>query len=145
MSTLTEEQIKQIADELDCGFRCFWNKRNGELIFIPDELRHAGIEMEAWEDDIEKIDANSTDFHEIDQLETRDSFKIMAAFAESLEDSNNLKTRLIYALNRNKPFREFKFIIDNSGEYRQQWFDFKARRLQEWVVERLEWISRSEE
>jgi hypothetical protein len=59
----------------------------------------------------------------------------MADFADSLSDSHRLKSRLINALNRKKPFREFKFVIDNSGEYRQMWFDFKNRKLQEWGIE----------
>lgn len=27
-----------------------------------------------------------------------------------------------------EPFQNFKYEIDNSGEYRQQWFDFKQER-----------------
>jgi len=44
---------------------------------------------------------------------------------------------LINALNRKKPFREFKFEIDNSNMYRQQWFDFKNAQLKEWVVKKF--------
>jgi len=145
MSPLTKEQIKEIAEQLDCGFRCFLNKKNGELIFVPDEYKHPGMETEAWTDELEKLEENFTDYFEIEQLESSDSFKIMADFVESLSDSNKLKSRLISALNKNKPFREFKFVIDNSGEYRQQWFDFKTRKLQEWVTDNFDRISRLEE
>ncbi len=62
----------------------------------------------------------------------------MADFAEQLDDSNKLKTKLINALNKRKPFREFKFVIDNSGEYRQKWFDFKNEQLQQWVKDKFE-------
>jgi len=38
-------------------------------------------------------------------------------FAEQLQGDDKLK----------HPFRHFKFIIDNSGQYRQQWFEFKRQ------------------
>jgi hypothetical protein len=141
MFQLTNKQIKDIAEQLDCGFRCFINKTSTELIFVPDENRNFGIDTEAWVDDLEKLENNFSDYYEIEQLESSDSFKIMADFAESLSDSIKLKSKLIYALNNNKPFRKFKFEIDNSGEYRQHWFDFKARKLEEWVRSNFESIS----
>jgi len=50
----------------------------------------------------------------------------MADFAEIVDDSI-LQNKLINALNRPKPFQNFKWQIDNSGEFRQRWFDFKNR------------------
>ena len=32
-------------------------------------------------------------------------------------------------LQRPKPFGNFKWEIDNSGKYRQQWFDYKKERF----------------
>jgi len=137
MKPLTQNQIKEIADQLDCGFRCFWSKSNGELLFIPDTYKYPDMDTEAWSDEIEKLDDNFSDFIEIEQLRSRDSFEIMTDFVDSLSDSNKLKNRLINALNKKKPFREFKFVIDNSGEFRQKWFDFKNEKMQEWVTKRL--------
>ena len=57
-----------------------------------------------------------------------------ADFAESI-DNTRLQDRLINALNKSKPFQNFKRQIDNSGEYRQFWFDFKKKRYIEWVKE----------
>ena len=137
MSTLTQEQIKEIAEQLNLGFKCYWNINNGELLFIPDELKYPDIEIEAWSDQIEKLNNNFNEYKEIDSLESYDSFEIMVDFVETLSDSNVLKDKLKDALNRNNPFREFKFLIDNSGEYRQKWFDFKNMKLKEWVVKRI--------
>lgn len=145
MLTLTQVQIKEIADQLDCGFICYLNMKNGEILFLPDLLKHPDIEMEAWSEAQGKIDRNFHDYKVIEPLESYDSFKIMAEFAETLLDSNPLKNKLIYALNRKKPFREFKFAIDNSGKYRQIWFGFKNLKLQEWVKERIQEINEIEE
>ena len=38
---------------VDCGFRCYIHKENGTVISIPDELKHPGMDMEAWEEDME--------------------------------------------------------------------------------------------
>jgi len=62
----------------------------------------------------------------------------MEEFTETLDDSNSLKNMLYEALSRGKPFRNFKNIIDNSGEYRQKWFAFERQWLKEWVREKIE-------
>jgi len=144
MKTLSEEQIKEIAEQIDFGYKCFWNRQEGELIFIPDELRHIGIDMDAWEDEVKKVEENWDLYEIISPLGSRDSFKIMSDFVDTLGDSNRLKYRLIDALNKRKPFREFKFVIDNSGDYRQHWFDFKNEWLEEWVRERVKEIEEEE-
>ena len=99
------------------------------------------MDIEAWSDEMEKIDNNFTDYVEIEQMESHDSFVIMADFVETLSDSDKLKDKLIDALNKKKPFREFKFVIDNSGIYRQKWFDYKNERMQKWVTDRFNEIN----
>lgn len=133
MPTLTEEQIKEIADQLDCGFRSFWHRQTGELIFVPDFSNNPYADSEFYEDVLEKLDNNFGDYIEIEKPQSSDSFEIMANFTKQLNDNNKLKNELINALNKKKPFREFKFVIDNSGVYRQQWFDFKNAQLKQWV------------
>lgn len=68
-------------------------------------------------------------------LESHESFEIIRKFTDSLEDKK-LQKQLANALNNRKPFANFKFIIDNS-KYRQDWFDFKKRCLEEHVKELL--------
>ena len=70
-------------------------------------------------------------------MESHESFDVMAEFAESV-DSRELRDSLINALNNKHPFRNFKWVVDNSGLYRQKWFDFKNQRLIEWVKDQLE-------
>ena len=35
MIALTSEQIKEIADTIDCDLVCHWNIKNNKLIFLP--------------------------------------------------------------------------------------------------------------
>lgn len=141
MLHLTEEQVKEIAGQLDCGFRCFIHRQTGELITLPDTLRYPEMETEAWQDEQEKLDNNFDEYFEIEQLESKDSFKIMADFTDQLDDKIKLKSDLIKALNKKKSFREFNFVIHNSGVYKQQWFDFKNEKLKMWVTDRLKYMA----
>ena len=136
MLTFTKEQIKEISEQLDCGFRAFYHKQTGDLIFVPDTNRHIDMDTNAWQDDLDKLDENFLDYLEINAMETSDSFRVMTDFAEQLADTK-LQDSLLTALNRNKPFREFKFVIDNAGEQRKSWFDFKNKRYIEWTEEQL--------
>ena len=136
MPTLTDEQIKEIAEELDCGFRSFYHPKTGELLFVPDTLRYPDIDIDAWEEDLEKLENNFTDYKEIKAMKSDDSFQIMADFAQQFDPDESIQRQLISALKTAKPFREFKFVIDNS-DYRQQWFDFKNSSLKEWVMAQI--------
>ena len=138
MESLTKEQIKEIAEQLDCGFRCYWHKQNGELVFVPDTMRYPDMDIDAWSDEMEKLDNDIEEYREIENLESRDSFEIMAGFIETLSDANKLKDRLAGTLSEKKPFSQFKFTIDRSGDFRQKWFDFKNRKMQEWVEKRFD-------
>ncbi len=134
---LTEKQIEEIADNLDCGMRCFYNRKSGETKTILNFDSCIGADEEPWEEESKEIDENWDDYFEFVGFESHESFQIMADFAESVED-NRLQNRLIDALNKRKPFQNFKWQIDNSVEFRQQWFDYKKMRYIQWINEQIE-------
>ena len=136
MIKLTKDQIKEIADYLDSGMKCYINKETGIIKFTPD-FDSGYVDEELWEDDLKELDENWDKYVQIDKMESHESFEIMADFAEKV-DSRELRDSLINALNRKHPFQNFKWVIDNSGPYRQKWFDFKNQRLIEWVKDQLE-------
>lgn len=141
VTSLTDVQIKEIAEQLDCGFRCFWNKQTNELMFVPDTNRFPESGNEIFDEDIEKLDNNFGDYDEIESMQSSDSFEIMAEFAEQITDNNKLQRQLIFALNNKKPFSRFKNVIDNSGPYREEWFKFKNEKLKEWVMKKIAELS----
>jgi len=134
---LTENQIEEIADNLDCGMRCFYNLTTGDIRTLLNFDNWIGADEELWEEESREIEENWDDYFEFEGFETRESFRIMADFAERIDDLK-LQEKLINALNRPKPFRNFKWLIDNSGEYRQQWFDYKKMRYVRWVKEQID-------
>ena len=125
---LTEKQIEEIAENLECGMRCFYNFKTWEIKTILNFDSWIGAEEKPWEEESNEIDDNWEEYFEFEGLVSHDSFQIMADFAETVDDTR-LQDRLINALNRPKPFQNFKWQIDNAGEYRQQWFDFKINAL----------------
>jgi hypothetical protein len=141
---LTEKQIEEIADNLDIGLKCFYNLKTGEIKSILNFDRWMGADREPWEEESKEIDDNRTDYYEFEGFTSHDSFEIMADFAESVDD-RRLQDKLFSALNRSKPFRNFKWEIDNSGKYRELWFTYKRWRLKEWIRKQADQIENTDE
>jgi hypothetical protein len=125
MKKPTEEQIRQIAETLDVGMKCYFNKTTGEIHEAVDSDRWPDSE-ESLEDEGESIDLENGEWVEFEKMTSDDEFRVMADFAENCA-SEELRRRLIAALNRPKPFRNFKSEIDAAGEIRDQWFKYKNR------------------
>ena len=134
---LTEQQIKEVVDNLDGGMRCFYNLKSGVIKILPNYENMMIADEELWEKEIEELDKNWDDYFEFEALTSRASFMIMDDFVDTVDDQI-LQGRLINALNRPKPFRNFKWEIDNSGVYREKWFDFKEMRYIEAVKQQIE-------
>ncbi|ERM82236.1 hypothetical protein P872_18815 [Rhodonellum psychrophilum GCM71 = DSM 17998] len=136
---LPEEQIKEIAENLDLGMRCFYHLKTGEIEATPDFLEGEwiGQDTEPWQETLDKLDGNWGDYFEFEKMTAHERFGMMTDFSETVEDPN-LQDRLFKALNKSKPFRNFKSEIDNSGEYRQKWFAYKNQRLIEFVKYQIE-------
>ncbi len=134
---ITEKQIVEIADNLDAGMICYYNLKTGEIKSVPDFDSRPYAEEEAWEDDLEIIDDNRKDYFKFTGFESRENFRIMVDFAESIEDKK-IQAKLFDALDKPKPFKNFKFQIDNSGEYRSKWFEYKAMRQIQNIKEQID-------
>ena len=133
---MTDEQIAELADNLDCGFRCFVHKETKTIVTTSDFENDLYSDADLWAEVNEKIEHNFDSYVEIEKMDSNESFRLMQNFIESIQD-NQLRDKLDQALNKRKPFRNFKFEIDNSGSYRQKWFDFKKQQLIEWVKGQL--------
>ena len=89
MEPFTKNQIKEIAEQLGCGFRAFYHKSSRELIFVPDSTMDFDIETDAWQNEFDKIKKNPSKYQEILGMQSKDSFKIMADFAEQVMDTTS--------------------------------------------------------
>ena len=77
------ETIKEIAQELDMGMKCFYHIPTGELESYPDELKgHAGFDEELWQASIDKVGENYGEYIPFEGMESHESFRIMEKFVE---------------------------------------------------------------
>src|SRR4030043_372779 len=107
MISLTKDQIKEIAEQLDCGMRCYINKETGEIKTVLNFESWQTDDKEPWEDVLNELDENWDKYFEIERMESHESFKIMADVTETV-DHPELRDKLINALNRKHPFQNFK-------------------------------------
>ncbi|MEO6831722.1 MAG: UPF0158 family protein [Chitinophagaceae bacterium] len=138
---LTNVQIKDIAQDFDCGFCCYIHKESGKIITIPDMPQMYDMDVTPFEEDLDELEENMFDYFEIERMTSHDSFEVMEQFAEQVTN-NRLQDQLFNTLNQKKPFSKFKFVVEDSGSYRQEWFDFKAAKLQQWVKGKVDRYNR---
>lgn len=132
--------VKEIAGSIDAGQVCFLNTNTLQIDKIPFQLHsdpwaykmETGMRLKDFKPKYTRWKKYMT----IEPLESHESYEIMEKFAEQL-DNSGLKSQLVYALNNQKPFANFKRTIDNS-EFRQDWFDFKDKQLQNYVRAMIE-------
>lgn len=137
--------VNSIAQNIDAGMVCFLNPDTLETDTYPvevlseidafesEESRERMQDLYGW-DELKFLDWETT--IEFSPLPSHESFRIMEAFAERLNEDKKTQSQLIDALNRRKPFANFNHIIHNS-DWRESWFDFKQKWMENEVAIQL--------
>src|SRR5690554_7705410 len=110
-----EKIIGAMADELDMGMQCFYHIPTGAFESHPD-TSHSGFEPEWWQEVMDKIEADRSNYFELERMGSREDYKIMEDFAYAQRDED-FKDKLLNLLQEPKPFRNFRYEVDNS-DYR---------------------------
>lgn len=133
---LSKLDINSIAQDIDMGLHCHIHKKTLEVVSFldPDEIYD---NEELWEPLIKKVEDNPEDYIRIIKMDSRLSFGIMEDFTSTVKDKS-LQAKLQHALNNRKPFRNWKHLIDQTGQEREDWFTFKQSRMEIWVQCHLE-------
>ena len=127
------ETIKEIAQELDMGMKCFYHIPTGELVSYPDELRGlAGFEEEFWQESIDKVNENYSEYILFEGMQSHESFRIMERFIAEIPDEKS-RQRFEDAIAYRKPFQNFKQLLLDYPELREQWFSYKNECYIEFV------------
>ena len=133
-----KKTIKEIAGDLDVGMKCHYNTKTGQLISIPDfEAYGEAPEDDLWQEQFDAIEKDSDNFVTLEQMPSWKSYKIMEDFIGQIDDKN-LQVKLEDAIQKKKPFRNFGYVIDDAGDYRDQWFAYKNKRYCDWVASQFE-------
>ena len=132
-------------DTMEVGPVSFFDTETGAVVSVEREVWDAVAVHE--EDDLSDYDheqveiarkAYDTDSSLVEppELESRERFRMMADFTEAMT-SGTPRRKLIEALEGRRPFRRFKDTLLRFPDIREQWFNYEAERLEEWV---LEWL-----
>ena len=133
---LTKKQISEISGNLEMGFDCYLSRKDGAILSIPhDDYSYADDDL--WIEINEEIEKNTDNYLKIEQLNSYEAFQIMEEFTQTIDDTK-IKDRLIYALNKPKPFKNFKYEIDYCDEIRDAWFSFKTEQYKKYVIDFFE-------
>lgn len=130
---LEKIDINEIAQLVDMGMVCYIHKRTHELVHFPDPDQFYDDHEYHFGEDVKKVEDNYKDYIKIKKMNSRLSFKIMEDYTRTISDKK-LQSRLFHALERRKPFRNWKYIIDGTGQEREDWFAFKQARMEIWVT-----------
>lgn len=133
--TLTDKQISEIADLLDCGMVCFYHRTTGEIESHPDPYG-LYFDPESWQDVISKVENDWANYAKFKKMNSNEGFQMMENFAHSLSD-NYFRDKILDQISRGKPFQKFKRLIDSS-DFRQEWFDFKLNANINFVKRQIE-------
>jgi hypothetical protein len=134
---LTQDQIKSIAEEIEMGMKVFVHLETKDIKSLPDFDNDIVLDEEIWEDAIKEIEEDIDNYLQFDPLSSRESFSIMGEFAGNVKDEE-LRDKLFQSLNMSKPFKHFKEIIDNSGDFRDEWFAYRESKYIEFIKEQLD-------
>ncbi len=134
-----QELVRRIAENIDCGLVCFVNPDTFEMEDVPKMMAEDPHEYRL----LTGVGGKDLNLHHkkwkrcitVEPPESSESFGIMERFIDEVDDKTLVK-RLINALSNRRPFANFKGLVESS-KYREQWFAFKQRKLEEYVWENL--------
>ncbi len=129
---IPKETIKEIAENLDCGLKCYLNKKNGTIITLIDKLNPMVYGEEEFDsEELEELEENRSDYLKIDKMDSNSSYDVMWDFTKQISDAR-FTTKLKRILNGKKPFRNFLWELENSN-CRKDWFTYKQNRYNDYV------------
>jgi len=106
------------------GFRTgYIDKQTGEILVTFEDY-----DEPEQEEVLEQIRDDWDRYLKIEPIGSREGFRIMERFVESLPDGEN-RNLLFKVLSWKKPFSNFKSALCGMGDLRQHWFDFHDKAL----------------
>lgn len=88
-------------------------------------------------EELEEYDYDPDECFEFETMSSDVFFDVTSDYSETVKD-DALKNKHLATLNKPHPFRNFKQMINNAGDYRDKWFEYKDMRYIRWVEEQIE-------
>ena len=139
---IPNELIKEIAQDLDSGMKCFYHIPTGGIKSYPDPMHTDYFDEEIWQETIDEIDSAYHQYIAFEAMESHGSFKMMESFINGIEN-DAVGRRFKDAISYRKPFQNFKQLLLSYPEVREQWFNYKNQQYIKWIEDQLETFNRS--
>lgn len=101
----------------------------GEVIVLPAD--NDGLDLD------EELDLELERYLDIRRFESREQYRWMEIFADSLDDAPDVSRMLTVALNGRGAFRRFRDVLDGHPDLMARWYRFRAERslacAEEWL------------
>ena len=107
--------------------RSFIDLQTGEIVMWFDAEYCGEIEGAP---DLEDLEDNER-YLEVESFESSISFSIMEGFVETLPEGR-IRGEFVDALERSKPFRNFRRLLDDHLDIRDDWFKFQGSEQIYW-------------
>jgi len=132
---LSEEQIKDISEDLQLGFKVYINKETLETRSIYDFGYLSGV-SDLWEEELNRIKKNWNNYFEIRGMEPWEVFEIMEDYIQEIVKKED-ESDLLDALKDKRSFAKFRALVEGS-DYKQSWFTFRKDRYLKYVRNKLQ-------
>lgn len=131
---LTKEQVSDISEDLQQGFKVYINRKTGESRSIYDFSILPGV-PDPWEEELNRIKKNWKDRVEIRGMEPWEIFELMEDFVQEIINREG-NTVLHDALKDKRSFAKFRTLVEGS-EYNKSWITFRKKRYLTYVQKKL--------
>jgi hypothetical protein len=132
--TIDTEMLIVALEDHGSEHEHFLNLETGEIEIVFDESVSGEIDEEFAQD----MEGHPEKYRRIEPIFSGQAFDVMVDFVESLAESK-AKQRLEEALNRRRPFRNFKDVLHYYPEIREDWFRFQEQAYKAFA---LAWLHR---
>jgi hypothetical protein len=112
--------------------RWYLDKQTGDVLLVSDD----GDDDDALPVPRDVLEEDSERFLAIEPRETRDAYRDMEAFLDTVRDGR-LRQSLSHALAGKGPFRAFKDALLDAPSERERWFVFARERMHAYFKEWL--------
>lgn len=146
MLILSEKEVEQIAALLLKGMICFYQLDNKKIYHLPDDEDYFNYDLTPEEEDIlDEIDEDPENFAEFTKMEPNQEHQMMENFTIYMVKEKNFQDELFNALSKPKAATGFKFLIGNSGVYKEKWSTYRMDKYKDWVLEQADSFNYTEE
>lgn len=144
--------LSELVHEMELGDNLeltgYLDTETGEILSMPDNVMRAVEDSDEaaealpdWEQELVEIAENilgdeKNRFLLIPRRESREGYELMAAFAETVTNSD-LREKLAVALDGKGAFRRFKNVLNHHPDELDRWYEFKDESIRE---EAVQWL-----